>query len=174
MAASLILFALLNWTQLFQALFTRAGLPAYYLDEYAVRFTINMACSTAIWIVVTFLSPPEKEERLIAFYRQVRPAGWWRRIAAQAGYPDHLTIGWNEWLCWILGVTGLFAMIFCLGKLWFGLYLQGLLFGLYAAIATFLVFKLISRMDWSSIYSKENHPERKKCLTRQCGIFSIQ
>lgn len=154
MAASLGMYALLNWTTLFQSLFASVGLPSYWLDEYAVRFTLNLTCSTIFWVSITFIMPAEKEEQLIRFYRQVRPAGWWNRIAEKAGFPDHLIIGWLEWLSWLLGVTGLFAMIFCLGKLCFGQYLQSLLFGIYALFATFLVFRLISKMDWSSIYSE--------------------
>ncbi len=151
MASSLILYYLMNETQAFHAIFAVVGAPLYLLDEYAVRFTLNLLCTTVIWVTVTFVTPPEKEENLIRFYNRVRPAGLWSDIAVKAGNPNHLTVGWLEWGCWFLGVTGLFAMIACLGKACFGLFLQSFGFAIYAAIATILLFRLISRMDWSEI-----------------------
>ncbi len=154
MTASLTIFSLLNYTPLFHKLFEAVGLPAYYLNGdqgYPVRFTINLVLSTVIWITVTKLTPAEKESQLIKFYQRVRPAGLWNDIAIKAGHPNHLTVGWLEWACWALGTTGLFAGIFCLGKACFGLYYQSLGYAVYAAVATVLMFKLIGKMDWSSI-----------------------
>ena len=125
------------------------------LDDYAVRFTMNMVFTTIIWVTVTFLTPPEKEETLIKFYKRIRPSGSWDDIPSKAGYPNHLTVGKLEWACWALGVTGLFSMIFCLGKLCFGLYLQSALFAAYGLAATVILFKLIGKMDWSAIEAEE-------------------
>ncbi|GAB4188787.1 MAG: hypothetical protein Kow00105_03370 [Phycisphaeraceae bacterium] len=153
MASSLIVFYLLNYTQLFQGLFFSVGLNeyVYLLDEYAVRFTLNVVISTAIWVAVTFITPPEKQAHLVSFYRRVQPPGAWKKIAEAAGHPDHLTVGWVEWAGWFLGVTGLFAMIFSLGHAFFGHYVISAAFGFYGALATWLIFKLLARMDWSAI-----------------------
>lgn len=155
MFSTLAMWLLLNQTQLFHGIFEMAGWPLYLLDEYAVRFTLNMVVTTAIWVAVTFLTPPEKEEILIKFYKRIKPAGWWKDIPEKAKSPYHLNIGKLEWTCWTLGVTGLFAMIFCLGKLCFGLYLQSLMFALYSVLATVVLFKLIGKMDWSAIEVEE-------------------
>ncbi len=151
MFSTLAMWWLLNKTTVFHGLFEIAGWPLYLLDEYAVRFTLNMVMTTIIWVTVTFLTPPEKEETLIKFYKRIKPSGWWNAIPEKAGNPNHLTVGKLEWTCWALGVTGLFGMIVCLGKLCFGLYLQGFLFGLYSVFATIVLFKLIDKMDWSAI-----------------------
>ena len=116
MFSTLGLFCLMNYTKVFHGAFEMLGLPQYWLDEYPVRFTLNLVLSTTIWLIVTFLTPPEKEEHLIRFYNRVRPAGLWSHIAVKAGNLDHLTVGWKEWGCWALGVTGLFAMIFGVGQ----------------------------------------------------------
>lgn len=155
MFSSLVMFALLNWTTVFHALFRLIGAPVYLLDEYAVRFTINLVCSTAMWVAVTFLTPPESEAQLIRFYQRIRPAGWWRRVAAAAGNPNHMNVGWVEWSCWGLGVTGLFSMIASVGKACFGSYLQSFLYGIYGVIATILIFRLMKRMDWSAMASTD-------------------
>ncbi len=156
MFSTLVMWFLLNKTQVFHGLFEMAGWPLYLLDDYAVRFTLNLVVTTAIWVTVTFLTPPEKEEQLIKFYKRIRPSGIWNDIPGKAGNLNHLTVGKLEWACWALGVTGLFSMIVCLGKLCFGLYLQSALFAVYGLIATILLFKLIGKMDWSAIEVEES------------------
>ena len=160
MTSSLVMFALLNYTSLFHKLFSLVGIPSYVLDGdlgYPMRFTLNLVVSTIVWITITFLTPAEKEKTLVDLYRRVRPAGLWLPIAVKAGHPKHLTVGWIEWTCWAMGVSGLFAMIFSLGKACFGLYLESLLFAIYAVFATIVMFRLMGKMDWSSI--TEDAPE---------------
>ena len=155
MFSTLAMWLLLNKTQVFHGLFEKAGWSLYLLDDYAVRFTLNMLVTTIIWVTVTFITPPEKEETLIKFYRRIKPSGWWNNIPEKAGNPNHLTVGVLEWACWALGVTGLFAMIVCLGKLCFGEYMQSLMFGIYSVFATVVLFKMIDKMDWSAIEMEE-------------------
>lgn len=156
MFSTLGMWLLLNKTHLFHNLFDMLGWPLYLIDEYAVRFTLNLLVTTAVWIIVTFLTPPEKDEQLVKFYKRIRPSGAWGNIPRKAGNLIHLSVGKLEWSCWALGVTGLFAMIVCLGKLCFGFYLQSALFAAYSAFATILLFKLIGKMDWSAIEVDES------------------
>ena len=48
----------------------------------------SMAMTTALWIAVAWLTAPEPEEKLLAFYQEARPIGWWRPIARKSGLPD--------------------------------------------------------------------------------------
>jgi Na+/proline symporter len=155
MVSSLVLYGLLNGTQLFQGLFHWLGWPTYLLDEYAVRFTMNIAFTTVVWLVVTFLTPPEKDETLVRYYKRIQPPGWWRPIAAKAGRLHHMHVGAIEWACWGLGVTGLFSMIFFLGKLCFGMYLQMIPYLIYSAVATWLIFRMMDKMDWTGVVPAE-------------------
>jgi Na+/proline symporter len=156
MISSLVIFSLMRMTTVFHTLFGLLGMPEFWLDEYAVRFTVNLVLTAAVWLTVTYLTGPEKTEHLVKFYLRVRPAGAWGPITGLAGNPDHLTVGWREWFAWILGVTGLFSMIFSLGHACFGNYPHAFGFATYAVVATGLLFKLISIMDWTSI---ETHAE---------------
>lgn len=156
MFSTLGMWALLNHTQVFHFLFDIAGWPLYLLEDYAVRFTLNLFISTIIWVTVTFLTPPENDAKLKEFYLRIKPAGWWRDITTLTKSPQHLRVGKLEWACWALGVSGLFAMIFCLGKLCFGLYLQSALYAVYSIVATIFLFKLIGKMDWSAIDAEES------------------
>ena len=149
MFSSLLLYALLNWTRCFHSLFGLLGAPEYLVDEYAVRFTLNIVFSTILWVTVTLLTSPEDEEHLIRFYKRVRPAGFWKPIAIKAGNPDHLVIGWIEWTCWALGSTGLLAAVLGFGNLCLGVYRPGILLLAYGVAASFFVMRLVQRMDWS-------------------------
>ncbi len=151
MAASLGLNYLIAYTECFQYIFGLLGLPQNLVGEYAVDYTIILLLSTVFWFVVMLLTPPEPEDHLIRFYDRIRPPGGWKKIAAAAGHPNHQTVGWIEWASWALGVTGLFSMIFSLGHACFGHYAYAAAFGAYGILATVLIFKLIAKMDWSSI-----------------------
>src|SRR6202022_1674308 len=48
---------------------------------------ITVIVSTIIWLSVTFMTAPEPDSKLEAFYERVRPGGpGWRRIAEKLGY----------------------------------------------------------------------------------------
>ena len=42
--------------------------------EFAWIVLITVAVSTVVWLAVTWLTPPEPQEILLAFYRRVRPS----------------------------------------------------------------------------------------------------
>ena len=151
MFSSLLLYALMNWTRVFHGLFEAVGAPVYLVDEYAVRFTLNIFCTTLIWLTVTFLTNPVDSQHLVRFYQRIRPPGWWASVARQAGNPHHISVGWIEWCCWALGVTGLFALLIGLGKASFGQYGNSAICVGYAAAAAFVLFKLIGKMDWTGV-----------------------
>ncbi len=151
MISSLAIFSLIRATTVFHALFGLLGMPEFWLEEYAVRFTVNLVLTAPVWLTVTFLTGPENIEHLVRFYKRVRPAGAWGPVAGLAGNPDHLTVGWREWFSWCLGVTGLFSMIFSLGHACFGNYSHALGFAAYAAVATVLLFRQIGAMDWTTL-----------------------
>jgi len=46
---------------------------------------VTVLASTAVWVPVTFLTKPVPRERLVEFYRKVRPWGAWGPVAEAAG-----------------------------------------------------------------------------------------
>ena len=54
---------------------------------FAKTALITTAVTTIVWLVVTMITPPETDERLLKFYRRVHPNvhGWKRIAAARAG-----------------------------------------------------------------------------------------
>ena len=45
----------------------------------------SIAITCLLWIVVALLTKPEPEEKLLNFYREAQPMGWWGPIAEKAG-----------------------------------------------------------------------------------------
>jgi SSS family solute:Na+ symporter len=93
----------------------------YSGEAYAVRLLVIIAVSTIVWLLVTFLTPPSNIEQLSAFYRRVRPGGWWGPVAERNPdvVPDRARRGWPGWAC---GVASVYCGLFGVGWLCLGRY----------------------------------------------------
>jgi Na+/proline symporter len=98
----------------------------------------TVAVTTVTWIVATFATQPEPDEKLDAFYRRVRPGGpGWRRVSERLGYGrESIPGGALAWTNWIAGIIAVYSTLFGLGKLVFGQLTSGLTL-LAIAIAAF-------------------------------------
>jgi Na+/proline symporter len=120
--------------------------------DFAYLMLVTVGITTLAWLAVTFLTPPEPREKLIAFYRQVRPAGpGWKPIAAAAGRLDEtaresLTV---QFVNWIVGCVLIYASLFGIGKLIFKEWLAGGVFIAVAILAAAIISHNLSRADWS-------------------------
>ncbi|HEU4955776.1 MAG TPA: sodium:solute symporter family protein, partial [Gemmatimonadales bacterium] len=99
--------------------------------DYALAMVVTVGISTLVWVTVTFLTPPEPDQVLDAFYRRVRPGGpGWRRVAQRLGYEDdRIPGGVLSWVNWIAGVTAVYSSLFGLGAILTGRPLAGTLYG---------------------------------------------
>ncbi|HLU65394.1 MAG TPA: sodium:solute symporter family protein [Kofleriaceae bacterium] len=85
--------------------------------DYAVRLIAIVVGSTAVWLAVTLLTPPEPMQVLRAFHDRVRPrGGFWRPVA---GPPDRRG-GGRDLLAWLAGVVFVYAATFAVGFLLLG------------------------------------------------------
>jgi len=94
---------------------------------YAKSMLITVAVTTVMWMVVTWLTPPEPEAKLLEFYHRVRPGGpgWTalaRRFADPA--PGALTL---HLLGWALGCALIYSVLFGIGAVIFGRWHQAML-----------------------------------------------
>jgi SSS family solute:Na+ symporter len=95
----------------------------------SVIMLITVAISTVVWLVVTYMTKPEPDATLDAFYKRVRPGGrGWRRVAQRLGYGDEgIEGGAITWSNWIAGVAAVYTSLFGLGKVIFGDTMTGLI-----------------------------------------------
>ena len=80
---------------------------------------ITVGVTTAVWLAVTFLTAPEPDAMLDAFYRKVRPGGrGWRKVAERLGFADdRIPGGALSWVNWVAGVVAVYASLFARGRL---------------------------------------------------------
>ncbi|MFT6734114.1 MAG: SSS family solute:Na+ symporter [Polaribacter sp.] len=111
-----------------------ASLIHYFYPDwlYSSKLLVTVFISTIVWVIVTFLTHPVKNEVLIDFVKLVKPGYWgWKNIYQQTDIEPHNFLS-NGLKLSALGLIAFFAFNFGIGFLilknaWFGLAL--ILFG---------------------------------------------
>ena len=120
--------------------------------DFAYLMLVTVAITTVVWVAATFLTSPEPNEKLIAFYKRVRPEGpGWNRIAAQAGLSaahaqGRLSI---QIVNWILGCALIYGSLFGIGKLIFKEWAAAALYLFVAIVAGVLITRNLTRDEKS-------------------------
>jgi solute:Na+ symporter, SSS family len=81
----------------------------------------TVACTTVVWLAVTYMTAPTDRATLVSFYQRVRPAGrGWTKVRAEAGVgpsPDSMTVALGGW---VLGCLFVYAALFGTGSFLYG------------------------------------------------------
>jgi Na+/proline symporter len=118
--------------------------------RFAYTVLITVACTTVVWLSVTFLTPPEDEAVLLAFYRRVRPsAALWGPIAKKATDITPVHDGMTNLIDWILGCVMVYMALFGVGKLIFGETVLGVVFLTIGAAAAVAIYWDLQRRGWN-------------------------
>ncbi|MBM3293424.1 MAG: Na+:solute symporter [Candidatus Aminicenantes bacterium] len=120
--------------------------------EFAVICLVTVAVTTAVWLTVTFLTPPEPRDVLLAFYRRVRPSpALWGPVAEEAADVVPCRDGLFNLIDWLAGVLMIYGVLFGAGHLVFGRTWIGL--GFLAAGLAFgaVIYVDLSRRGWETI-----------------------
>jgi SSS family solute:Na+ symporter len=118
----------------------------FKVDSWGVNIILIVAFTTVVWLAVTFLTRPDDEEKLLAFYRKVRPGGFWGPIARLNGRPYRLNV--YPFLGWGLALLMILCFLLGVGKLIFMSWAQGAAYLAAGAAAAFLLSKTIGKIDW--------------------------
>jgi len=130
---------------------------AFHLDsdqpvDFAWLMIFTVGFTTVCWLAVTFLTSPESNDTLIAFYRRTRPSfSGWRRIAVQVPEVKPSRGGLSNLLDWICGCVLIYGVLFGVGKL---LLLEtglGILLVVIGLAAGAVIYWDLSRRGWSSV-----------------------
>lgn len=135
--------------------FSLRGFPASDPNAQAETLLWTVPVTTAVWILVTMLTRPEPQERLVEFYRRVRPAGaGWRNVARAAG-PVEPSEGLGiDVLDWIAGCGLVYGALFGIGKLVLG------------SVAVGLGYCAIALLCFAFILRSVNRPRRELSVTK--------
>lgn len=111
--------------------------------DFAFTMLTTVGVTTAVWLTVTLLTPPEPAAVLERFYTIVRPGGpGWRRVARRLGFAgDRIPGGALSVVNWMAGVAAVYSALFAVGAALLGERGQA---GLYAVVAV-AAFALIQR-----------------------------
>jgi SSS family transporter len=98
-----------------------------------------------VWVTVTFLTRPVDSDRLDAFYRRVRPGGFWQPVARRCPEVRCDGLSWHLLGVWLASVIAAYGLIFGLGKLVLGQPALAVTLLLLAACGAVLVVRELRR-----------------------------
>lgn len=144
------------------SLYLQLGGPQWSGDDprdFAYLMLVTVALTTVAWIAVTLLTPPEPREKLIAFYRRVRPAGpGWKAVGEMAGRIERPSESLGvQFVNWLLGCALIYASLFGIGKLIFKEWLAGSIYVAVAVVAAAIISYNLSRADWAESSTAETN-----------------
>ncbi len=120
--------------------------------DFAWLMIITVGITTVVWLTVTFLTRPEPNEVLVAFYRRTRPSNTgWGPIARLAPEVQPSRDGLSNLLCWAGGCMLIYGVLFGVGKLLLGETGLGLVLLGMGAVGFAIIYRDLSRRGWSAV-----------------------
>ena len=123
-----------------------AQVNGWYEDDVAlIRATVILILCTVISLIVTFATKPVDNDKLLSFYKKVRPKGWWGPIAAQVPELVDTSSSKDSWLGFVFGVIFLNSILFSVGHLVIGNYSIAFVLMVIGGITGWLTLKLVDK-----------------------------
>ncbi len=120
--------------------------------QFAYLVLLTVLITTAVWLIVTYLTSPEKKEILIAFYRRVHPsAKLWGTIAKEASDVQPDTDGIFNLIDWLSGVAMIYALLFGTGNIIFGRTLIGIIMVIVGLIFGSIIYFDLNKRGWATL-----------------------
>jgi Na+/proline symporter len=147
MLCALVVSLILQFT--FQATF---GLSMNDPKGFAYMVLITTSVTTIVWLAVTLLTKPEPQEKLLEFYRKVRPsAALWKPIAELATDIKPEKDGMFNLVDWLLGCLLIYMTLFGVGQLLLGDKLLGVVFLIIAVACLLYIYRDLTKRGWKSL-----------------------
>ncbi len=124
----------------------------HYKLDFEPTLIIIVVWSTMVWLVVTFLTKPTSNEKLLVFYEKVHPGGaGWKHIASQLPHVEGDKGFGLMFVNYISGCVLVLFSLFGIGRLIFQLYWQAAIFFLIACIAGIIIYRNLSKIGWAKV-----------------------
>ena len=122
------------------------------MDYSAWKLVIGILLTTAGWLAVTYLTPPEKQEVLARFCSKIRAGGpGWRKVEAASDLPK-TAAGWDVptgLLCMMVGCLAVWTALFGIGNLLYGASLLGGVLCAVSVASTICLMRLAGKIRLS-------------------------
>ena len=125
--------------------------------DFAFVMLVTVGITTIVWVAVTMATKAEPKEKLIAFYKRVRPEGpGWNGIAREAGLSAEHAQGRLslQFANWILGCALIYGSLFGIGKLIFKEWAAGSVYLVVAIVAGVLISRNLSSGEFEAETAK--------------------
>lgn len=120
--------------------------------DFAWLMILTVAITTVAWLAVTFLTQPERQDVLVAFYRRTRPShAGWAPIAKLAPDVTPSGGGLSNLLCWVGGCMLIYGALFGTGKLILHEFKQAAVLLTVAACGVGIIYRDLSRRGWGAV-----------------------
>ncbi|EMS34701.1 sodium-solute symporter, putative [Mariniradius saccharolyticus AK6] len=135
----------------FESINPRLGFIDIPAEQSYLKLLYGVGITTIGWVLVTFLTKPEKDEILLSFYRKVRPAAFgWKKLLDR--YPKEqqeqgqlpMEIG-----LMLVGTVMVYAALFAVGFVLYGNFVGALIAGVVSLAGGFIIVRNWDRMKLS-------------------------
>ena len=118
-----------------------------FIEPY-FKFPVIVLITTIVWLLVTFMTKPDDDQKLIEFYKKTRPGGpGWKRIVNLPDFKNEK--GYNKtWavprgiLCMLVGCLAIYSALFSTGYFIYGELYLGIIMLSSTIIFSILLFNL--------------------------------
>ena len=118
-----------------------------FIEPY-FKFPVIVLITTIVWLLVTFMTKPDDDQKLIEFYKKTRPGGpGWKRIVNLPDFKNEK--GYNKtWavprgiLCMLVGCLAIYSALFSTGYFIYGELYLGLIMLSSTIVFSILLFNL--------------------------------
>ena len=118
-----------------------------FIEPY-FKFPVIVLITTIVWLVVTFVTKPDDDQKLIEFYKKTRPGGpGWKRIVNLPDFKNKKEYN-KTWavprgiLCMLVGCLAIYSALFSTGYFIYGEFYLGLIMLSSTIIFSILLFNL--------------------------------
>jgi Na+/proline symporter len=120
-----------------------------------VSLVTTVVVTTLVWVGVTLMTRPTDRERLVEFYKLVRPSGpGWAQVRAEAGLPASSDSMANSLLGWVLGVLFVYSALFGTGSYVYGRTGQAVMWTVVFLVSATGLWRLLPKM-WGTVSDSE-------------------
>jgi Na+/proline symporter len=121
------------------------------IDGFSTKLVLAVSLTTIVWLLSMYMTPPEDEETLKTFYQKIKPNGpGWIKIRdiclSRSGVDQQTTRGPRltaQLALVFLGSVGVYLLLFAIGKLLFGEWVEAFVLMLPVAAISWITYNYL-------------------------------